>query len=232
AVSALLVHVGRIQGKGEVMHLLGPEAYAFPTRADAQRCTTGSREPGAVPIALIIDSERGVSLRFFPARVPLDRYAGGADHLVLREVERDVVGGELAVELASRIQRVVFPPVAVVHHDLGIPLREIEAPALASLAPRQGRGARLPVYLHREGIAGGEGPRQRPVGDGRVGSIRVVGSERSPHYSRAGDPLERVVRVLHVLKPLALLDRVGGGPAGAGAERVQILVNVEVTQRV
>src|SRR5207249_3220656 len=88
AVSALLVHVGRIQGKGEVMHLLGPEAYAFPTRADAQRCTTGSREPGAVPIALIIDSERGVSLGFFPARVPLDRYAGGADHLVLREVER------------------------------------------------------------------------------------------------------------------------------------------------
>src|SRR6266571_6711593 len=35
-----------------------------------------------------------------------------------------------------------------------------------------------------------------------------------------------------MLKPLALLGRVGGGPAGAGAERVQVLVHGEVAQRV
>ena len=35
-----------------------------------------------------------------------------------------------------------------------------------------------------------------------------------------------------MLKPLALLGRVGGGPAGARAERVQVLVHVEVTQRI
>src|SRR5260221_11639947 len=35
-----------------------------------------------------------------------------------------------------------------------------------------------------------------------------------------------------MLKPVALLGRVGGGPAGAGAERVQVLVHGEVAQRV
>src|SRR5947209_6606466 len=35
-----------------------------------------------------------------------------------------------------------------------------------------------------------------------------------------------------MLKPLALLGRVGGGPAGAGPERVQVLVHAEVAQRV
>src|SRR5207249_11264159 len=122
----------------------------------------------------------------------------------------------------------VFPAVAVVHHHLGIPLREIEAPPLASLAPRQGGWTRLPVDLDRQRIAGAEGARQGPVRDGRVGGIWVAGSQPLAHHSRTGDALERVVRILQVLKPLALLGRVGGGPARAGAERVQVLVYVEV----
>src|SRR5207249_1267181 len=108
----------------------------------------------AVPVALIIDSECGVGLRLFPSRVSLHRNPSGADHLVLRQVEHDVVSGELAVKLASRIERMVFPAVAVVHYHLGIPLREVEAPPLAPLAPRQGGWTRLPVDLDRQRIAG------------------------------------------------------------------------------
>ncbi len=230
AVPTLLVQIVRVEGEGEMVDVLGSEADAFAPRGHLPTLMRGAW--CVVPIPLIIDSECGVGLRFFPARVAFHRDARGADHLVLWQVEQHVVGGELAVELASRIERVVFPAVTVVHHDLGIPLREIEAPAPAPLAPRQGGRARLPVDFDGERVAGGERPRQRPVGDGRVAGIRVIGSERLAHQRRARDPLERVVRVLHVLKPLALLGRVGGGPAGAGAERVQVLVHVEVTQRI
>src|SRR5205814_10485595 len=118
------------------------------------------RSLGAVPLALIIDSERGVGLRFLPARVSLHRNPSGAEYLVLWEIEHDVERGELAVELATRIERMVFPTVAVVHHHLGIPLREVEAPPLAHLAPRQGGWTRLPVDLDRQRIAGAEGSRQ------------------------------------------------------------------------
>src|SRR5437016_3382324 len=203
-----------------------------PMDALPSRITTGSRERGAVPVALILDPERRVGLRVVPTRVAFHRDAGGADHLVLGEVESDVEGGELAVELAPRVKRVVLPAVAVVHHHFGIPLREIEAPALAPLASRQGGRARLPVDLHRQRVAGNEGPRQGPVRDGRVGGIRVVGSPCRAHDGRAGDALERVVRVLQVLKPLALLGRIGGGPAGAGPEGIEVLVDVEIAQRV
>src|SRR2546422_2062258 len=184
------------------------------------------------PVALIIDSECGVGLRLFPARVSLHRNPSGADHLVLWEIERDVVRGTLAVNLASGIERVVFPAVAVVHHHLGIPLREVEAPPLASLAPRQGGWTRLPVDLDHQRIAGAEGSRQSPVRDGRVGRMRVVGAQPLAHHGRTGDAFERVVRILQVLKPLALLGRVGGGPARAGTEGVQVLVYGEVAQRV
>src|SRR6185312_10879600 len=230
SVAALLVEVVGVEGEGEVMDLLGPETDTFAPRGHLPTLTR--RAWCVVPIALIIDLERGVSLRFLPARIPFYRHAGRADHLVLWQVEHHVIGRELAVELASRIERVVFPAVPVVHHHLGIPLREVEAPALASLAPWEGGWARLPVDLDRERIAGGEGPRQGPVRDGRVGGIRIIGSQRLARHGRVGDPLEGIVRVLHVLKSLAPLGRVGGGPAGAGAERVQVLVHVEVAQRV
>ncbi len=149
------------------MNVFGSKADTLPARSHGHSRTPGSGELGAVPLALVINAEILVGFRFFPARIALHRNARGADHLVRREVERDVVGGELAVELAPRVKWVVFPAVAVVHHHLGIPLREIEAPALAPLA-----------------------------------------------------------------KPLALLGRVGGGPARARPESVQVLVDGEVAQRV
>ena len=42
----------------------------------------------------------------------------------------------------------------------------------------------------------------------------------------------RTTRIFAALPLLALLGRVGGGPARAGTERVQVLVHVEVAQRV
>src|SRR5207253_524994 len=152
---------------------LDPKADALPARSDTHRRTPGSRERGAVPLALIVDPEILVRFRVVPARVSLHRNPSSADYLVLWQIERDVERGELTVELAPRIERMVFPTVAVVHHDLGIPLREVEAPPLAPLAPRQGGWTRLPVDLDRQRIAGAEGSRQGPVRDGRVGGIWV-----------------------------------------------------------
>src|SRR5205807_1275124 len=197
-----LVDVVRIERESEMMDVFGPKADALPARSDTHRRTPGSRERGAVPLALIVDPEILVRFRVVPARVSLHRNPSSADYLVLWQIERDVERGELTVELAPRIERMVFPTVAVVHHHLGIPLREVEAPPLAPLAPRQGGWTRLPVDLDRQRIAGAEGSRQDPVRDGRVGGIWVVGAQPLAHHGRTGDAFERVVRILQVLKPL------------------------------
>src|SRR5207244_3960478 len=136
-VAPLLVDVVRIERESEMMDVFGPKADALPARSDTHRRTPGSRERGAVPLALIVDPEILVRFRVVPARVSLHRNPSSADYLVLWQIEHDVERGELTVELAPRIERMVFPTVAVVHHHLGIPLREVEAPPLAPLAPRQ-----------------------------------------------------------------------------------------------
>src|SRR5256884_2410060 len=136
-IAPLLVDVVRIERESEMMDVFGPKADALPARSDTHRRTPGSRERGAVPLALIVDPEILVRFRVVPARVSLHRNPSSADYLVLWQIEHDVERGELAVELATRIERMVFPAVAVVHHHLGIPLREVEAPPLAPLAPRQ-----------------------------------------------------------------------------------------------
>src|SRR2546425_3825621 len=113
------------------MHLLGVEADAFAPR---RRHPTAVRSAWCVvPVALIIDREAGVRLSALPPRIPFHRHSGRADDLVGRQIERDVVARELAVELARGIERVVLPAVPAVHHDLGIPLREVAAAPLASL---------------------------------------------------------------------------------------------------
>src|SRR5437868_1577033 len=213
------------------MHAFGPEADAFPPRGDSQPRASGSGERRAVPEALIIDLLRGIDLRFVPAGIALDWNAGGADDLIVGQIERHIVGGELAVELSRGIEGMVLPSVLVVHHDFRIPLREVEAPALTALTARQRRKTRLPLDFDHERIAGHERPGERPVRDRRVGRVRVVGSQLPAHERGGRDPLERVVRIHEVLKPLALLGGVGGGPARPRPERVQVLMHVEVAQR-
>src|SRR5207302_8978608 len=112
-VLALVVDVRWIQRKGEVMNVFGSKADTLPARSDGHSRTPWSGELGAVPLALVINAEILVGFRFFPARIALHRNARCADHLVRCEVERDIVGGELAVELAPRVKWVVFPAVAV-----------------------------------------------------------------------------------------------------------------------
>ena len=214
-----------------MVHLFSSESHAFSPRAHLEVRAPGSGDRGAVPIALVVDPELRVGLGVLPPRIPLDGHARSADHLVVGEIEHHVVARELAVELARRVEGMRLPAVAVVDDHLGIPLREVEAPAPAPLAPRQGGGPGLPRDLDRQRVARGERPRQRPVGDGRVGGVRVIGRQRLTHQDGGGDALEGVVGVLQVLEPLAPLGRVGRCPAGAGAEGVQVLVHVEVVQR-
>ena len=46
------------------------------------------------------------------------------------------------------------------------------------------------------------------------------------------DPFERVIGIPHVLKAHAAFRRVGRGPARAGTERIQVLMDVEIAQGV
>ncbi len=222
AVTTLFIAIVGIQREREVVHIFGvePDALTPGSRLGAPR----TAHP--VPRTLVVDRST-TDRRPFPARIAFHRYARRSDHLVLDEVEDHVVARELAVELARRIERMVLPAVLVVHDDLRIPLREIEAPALPSLAPRQRRGPSLPRDLHHHRVAGRECARERPVGNRRVGCVRVIGHPER----RLRDPLERVIGVLETLKALSPLSRVHRGPAGGGAKRVQVLVHVEVVQR-
>src|SRR5438034_6782218 len=68
-----------------MMDVFGPKADALPARSDTHRRTPGSRERGAVPLALIVDPEILVRFRVVPARVSLHRNPSSADYLVLWE---------------------------------------------------------------------------------------------------------------------------------------------------
>ena len=228
AVTPLFIDVLRVEREGEMVDIFGEEAHAFPPfRLPAP----GTRGPGPVPFALVIDPQRRVGLRALPPGISLDRYARRADHLVGGQVQRHVVRRELAVELARGIERVRFPTVPVVHHNLGVPLREVEAPPLPSLTPWQRRGPRLPVELQHQRVPRGERPRQRPVRHRRIGREGIAGHhDRRARHPRRGDPFEGVVRILEVLEPLPAFRLVRCRPARPGSERVEILVHVEVPQ--
>jgi hypothetical protein len=214
------------------MDALSVEPHALPPRRLPAPEAPEAPGPGSVPVALIIDPQSRVGLGVLPPWVPCDRDAGRAYHLVHGQVQSHVVRRELAVELARRIQRVRFPTEPIVHDDLGIPLREVEAPTLPPLASRQGRRPRLPVDLDHERVPRSERPRQHPVRHRRVRSERIVGLLRRALHARPGDPLECVVGVLQVLEAVPALVAVGGRPAGPGSERIEVLVHVEVAQHV
>src|SRR6266851_4945593 len=133
AIAALFVSIGGVQREREVMNGVGKEPDAFST--DLRPSAPGSGEWGVVPIALIVDRPHR-DRRLFPTGITLNRYARGPDDLVCGQIEHHVVAREFAVELAGWIERMIFPPIAVVDDDLRIPLREIEPAALPSLAPR------------------------------------------------------------------------------------------------
>src|ERR1043166_4777909 len=126
----------------------------------------------------------------------------------------------------------VLPAVLVVDDGLRVPLRKGEPPPLAPLPPRQRGRASGPADLDLHRVAGRERPRQRPVRDRRVGRVRVIRLQALPHDAGGADPLERVIRILHVLKAHAPLGRIGRGPARPRPKRVEVLVDVEVVQRV
>src|SRR5207249_12255222 len=66
----------------------------------------------------------------------------------------------------------------------------------------------------------------------RVRGVRIVRRAHLPHHRRSADALERIVGVLEVLEPVAPLRGVGRRPARARPERVQVLVDEELAQRI
>src|ERR1700741_5644167 len=64
--------------------------------------------------------------------------------------------------------------------------------------------------------------------DGRIGGVWIVRfAER-----RLGNPLERVIWILHVLEADSAFREIDRRPARAGTERVEVLMDVKIAQRV
>src|SRR5438105_1447005 len=146
-VAALLVAIGGVEREGEVVDGIGEESDALSPRLGAS--TSGTGEWGMVPITLIVN-RTAADRRLSPARITLNRHSRCTHYLVGSEVEHHVVTRELAVELTGWIERMILPAIAIVHDDFRIPLCEIEAPALPTLASRQRRGPSLPFELGDE----------------------------------------------------------------------------------
>src|SRR2546423_2741404 len=66
----------------------------------------------------------------------------------------------------------------------------------------------------------------------RIRRKRIIGRVALAHHTRCGDALERVVGILQVLKAHALLCRIGRGPARTRTECIQVLMDIEIAQRV
>src|SRR5256886_5901376 len=66
----------------------------------------------------------------------------------------------------------------------------------------------------------------------RIRRKRIIGCTPLAHHVRRGDALERVIGILQVLKAHALLHRIGRGPARTRTECIQVLMDIEIAQRV
>ena len=116
----------------------------------------------------------------------------------------------------------LLPAVPVVHHHLGIPLREVEAAALPSLAPRNRGGPRVPAHLDRHRVPRRQRPGQDEAHDGAVGREGIDAAHRLALDPDVAHVIEGEVRILEIVEPAASFDRIGVGPAGAGPKGIEI----------
>ncbi len=157
---AALVAIVRVHRHGEVVHLLGvPADLLSPLFRSLARVRR--RSAGSVVVTLVFDRTARCLIRVLPAGIATDRHAGGTHDLVGREVEVHQERAELAVELAGGIQRVLLPAEAVVDHDLGIPLGEIEPAPLPPLPARHRRRPGVPLHVTRSSRPAREGAAAR-----------------------------------------------------------------------
>jgi hypothetical protein len=180
---------------GEVMHLQG---------APADSPHVGARVAGEQAERLRLHRGVGVTAEGdvvavtggchpLPAGVAFHRNAGGADHLVVPDLQRHVVAAELAEELALRHERVVAPAAGVEHRDARIPLREVVLASCTTLAARGGGEPRVPVHQHRGRGARCERLRERQRHHGGVRRAGVVGLDGDPVDRHAAEALVGVL---------------------------------------
>ncbi|MBP2648764.1 MAG: hypothetical protein H6Q77_2388 [Gemmatimonadetes bacterium] len=243
--AAFVAIVGRHRQR-EMMHRLGVPQH--PLVAGRQRggveigegAITILPRAGATHLALhrgvgldpVLHRSRAVLVGAGPPRVATYRHARRAEHLVLGHVDLDAEGAELAIELARRDQRMLFPSVPVVHHHLGIPLGEVVMPSLPPLPAGDGGESRVPVHLDHHRVAGCERRRQREPHDGAVGRQRIAGGHGAAHDPHVAHVVVRVVGILEVVEPPPPFHRVHVAPARAWPEGIEVQVQREGPQRI
>ena len=205
------------------MHVLRVPAQALAPggRSGAGVGRGGSR---TVVLPLVVHRPRRILVHPFPPGITAHRNAGRPDHLIFGDVEVHQVAAELAVKFARWHQRGFLPAEPVVDHDLGIPLGEIEAAALAALPPGKGRRPGIPGHLDHHGVSRPQRRGEIEPHDRAVGRKGVRGLDRRTHDPHIARVIEGEVGVSQIVEPAPLLGRVDSGPARAGTKSIEMKV--------
>ena len=222
------VPVLRRRAPGEVVDPLRTPPHPLPTRRRlAPQQTQRLRLLGAVMVAAVEWLHGPRDPGRLPARIAGRRDAGGAQHLVPRQLQRHVVARERPVELPGPQVRARFPPVGTVERDPRVPVGPVVMATPPPLPPGLRRQPRLPVEDRHQRLAGPQRFFEHNVHNRRVGAARVARGRRDTVHAHARDPLEGVHRRAQVLERAPAGPEVAAGPGAVRAERVQVLVEDE-----
>ena len=222
----LLVDVAGIHRPSEMVHPFCIETNALPPEVH-RSAATRLRGSGSVPVPLVIDSNIGACLCTFPSGIAFDRYSRRTHNLILRQVQRHIVGGELPVELTRRKEGMVLPSGAVVHHHARIPLREIVPPVKPSLSPGNGAEAGVPPHCDFDTVARRQRQRQLQPYDGRVWCVGILRGHGDAVHGAARDPLKGVVRLTQIVESTPALYAVAISPPRPRSKGIQVEMQVE-----
>jgi hypothetical protein len=168
-----------------------------------------------------------------PARVSLHEHTRGTHDLILGQVQRHVERAKLAVELAGGHQWVWLPAEPVVDGDARIPVSEIQVSAASALPPGHGGVTRFPFEAHNDRIRWRQRLGQLESDDRTIRRAGVLGFHTRPvDRGSRGEPLVGVVRLRELLEADAPFPLVHRAPCRAWPERVEVLMHVQLAQRV
>ncbi len=227
-VESTLVHVVRRRRPGEMVYAPGQESHTLVSgRHLHTRC--GRRRA----VVIVPSGDTSPLQHTLPAGITLHHHRAGAEDLVVADDDGDIVGAELAVELSGGDERVVLPSAPVVDRHAGIPLREIVLAAAPPLPPWHGGRARVPCEVHAERVPRKQGTREGEPHDGTVRRARVLHTHRAAvHRHRRGEALVAVIRIFQVLETIAPLALIHRTPLRSGTERIEVLMEEHLAQRV
>ena len=124
-----------------------------------------------------------------------------------------------------------MPAAAIVHGNLGKPLREIVAAPTTCLPTRDSGRARFPGKRDRNRVARRERHRQRHAHDRTVRGNRILDHQHGrSDFWRGREPLIREVLPAQLLKALTTLSLIGGRPTRSRAKRIQVLMHPQFAQ--